>query len=117
MKQALPHVLSAITLLGIYLTGRKSWVGWAVGLGNQTLWAAFIASDWENNAGLSWLAVALTFLYTKNLIRWRREERDLAARPECPVRWDPELGTWVHRGGYRGVDGPADRPVNTPVTS
>lgn len=96
MKQALPHVLSAITLLGIYFTGKKKWWGWAIGLGNQGLWIAFILSDWENNNGLGWLALALIFLYAKNLIAWRRDE----AIPPCPVYWNPVLGAWVRAGGY-----------------
>ncbi len=103
MKQLIPWATSAITLVGIHLQGRKSWVGWAVGLGNQALWIAMIVAfgTW----GLAPLSAALIVMYTRNLLRWRREDRDLAARPECPVRWDPDLGVWVHRGGYQAVDG------------
>ncbi len=71
MRQALPIVTAVLTLLGMWLAGSKRWEGWAVGLLNQVLWLWFIVlfEAW----GLLILTVALTVIYTRNLIAWRRE--------------------------------------------
>jgi hypothetical protein len=60
-----------MTLWGMWLAGSKDWRGWAVGLGNQTLWLAFIIAfgAW----GLLPLSAALVVIYTRNLLAWRSE--------------------------------------------
>ena len=71
LDQALPLATSLMTLLAMWLVGNKRAAGWVVGLANQILWVAFIVAF--NAWGLLPLTVALTFLYTRNLICWRRE--------------------------------------------
>jgi hypothetical protein len=115
VKQAIPWLTSAGTLLGIYLTGKKRWQGWAVGLANQAVWITFIVlfDAW----GLLPLAVALIGLYAKNLIGWRREEiaREerywspafpmvgdiFQANESCRYRYHGK-GLWVRQGGFSG---------------
>lgn len=72
MRQVIPLVTSVVTLVGIYEAGNKRSRGWAIGLANQALWLAFIVvfGAW----GLLPLCGALTVMYTRNLIRWRRDE-------------------------------------------
>lgn len=72
VRQAIALSTSVVTLYGMWLTGNKRWQGWAVGLGNQGLWLVFIITfgAW----GLLPLSVALTVIYTRNLVRWRAEE-------------------------------------------
>jgi hypothetical protein len=62
---------SLVTLLGMWLVARKDWRGWLVGLVNQLLWLWLIIDTgaW----GLLILTVALSCIYTKALIDWRRE--------------------------------------------
>lgn len=73
MRQILPLLLSAITIYGMWLAGEKRSAGWAVGLANQVPWLAFIIvfEAW----GLLPLTVALIVTYSRNLLRWRAEER------------------------------------------
>lgn len=73
MKQLLPWLTSAGTLLGMWLVGQKRSVGWIVGLVNQVLWVTFaIAFEaW----GLLPLTVALIIIYTRALVKWRADER------------------------------------------
>ena len=73
MRQILPLLLSAITIYGMWLAGEKRSAGWAVGLANQAPWLAFIIvfEAW----GLLPLTVALIVTYSRNLLRWRAEER------------------------------------------
>lgn len=54
----------------MWAVGKHHWWGWLIGLCNQALWLATILlfGTW----GLLPLSVALTFLYTKNLLAWRR---------------------------------------------
>ena len=69
MRQLIPLATSVVTLIGMWLAGSGSWKGWAVGLGNQALWLAFIFAfgAW----GLLPLSAALIVVYTRNLLRWR----------------------------------------------
>jgi len=79
VKAVFPWLLSAGTLGNMWLVGNKNKLGWVVGLANQALWITFIVlfSAW----GLLPLALALIVLYTRNLVRWRREE---LASSTCP---------------------------------
>lgn len=67
--QALPLLLSAVTIVGMWKVGEKKSVGWTIGLANQALWAVFIVAfeAW----GLVPLCAALVFVYSRNLLRWR----------------------------------------------
>lgn len=71
IRQAIALATSALTIWGMWLAGSKNWRGWAVGLGNQALWLAFIIvfGAW----GLLPLSVALVFIYSRNLLRWKRD--------------------------------------------
>lgn len=73
MRQAISLITSAVTLLGMWLAGNKRPSAWLVGLGNQALWFATIVafSVW----GLLPLNAALIVVYSRNFLRWRREER------------------------------------------
>lgn len=71
MKQVLPLITSTLTVYNMYLAGNKDRRAWILGLFNQILWLAFIISfkAW----GLLPLTVALTFMYSRNLIKWSKE--------------------------------------------
>lgn len=71
MRQILPLVISAFTMLAMWMIGNKSWKGWVVGLVNQGLWIAF-AIIFEAY-GLIPLSVVLTVIYIRNLMKWRQD--------------------------------------------
>lgn len=72
MKQFIALSTSFGTLITMWLTGNKKWYGWAVGLANQIVWVTFIIMF--DAYGLLPLFVALVVIYTRNLIKWRRED-------------------------------------------
>ena len=67
----LPWVLSANTIVTMFWVGNKDWRGWALGLGAQVLWFywIYLVAAW----GLLPGAIALTFVYARNLRKWLRE--------------------------------------------
>lgn len=73
MKALLPWATSAFTLLGMWLIGQKRSVGWVVGLLNQGCWITFAIAfkAW----GLLPLSAALTVIYVRSLLAWRRDEQ------------------------------------------
>lgn len=76
-RQLLPFVTGMVTLIGMWAAGsHRSW-SWALGIANQGLWFAFIVAfgAW----GLLPLNVALVVVYSRNLVKWRREARVLDA--------------------------------------
>lgn len=77
MRQVIPLLTSAVTLWGMWLAGNKRSLAWVVGLANQGLWLAFIVvfEAW----GLLPLSTSLVVVYTRNLLRWRAQERAVAA--------------------------------------
>lgn len=72
MKQLIPLVLSAVTLWMMWQAGNLNRIAWLVGLCNQALWAVFIVTfgAW----GLLPLNIALVYTYTRNLVKWKRED-------------------------------------------
>lgn len=76
LRQIIPLLLSANTLVLTWLVGNRRTAGWVLGCLGQALWFVFIIT-WQV-WGLLPLAVGLSIVYTRNLVRWRREER---ARP------------------------------------
>jgi hypothetical protein len=42
------YILTAVGILGLWLAGRKSRAGWAVGLGAQSLWIVYavVSAQW-----------------------------------------------------------------------
>lgn len=67
-------VLAAVGILGIYLAGRKLWIGWAVGVGAQALWLAYalVTAQW----GFIITAVAYAWVYGSNWRKWVVEGRN-----------------------------------------
>lgn len=65
-------VLAAVGIAGIYLAGKKSKWGWALGLAAQVLWLIFAVVTAQY--GFILTAVAYGAVYGKNLWQWHREE-------------------------------------------
>ncbi|THV25994.1 nicotinamide mononucleotide transporter [Glycomyces paridis] len=74
LRQAIPLLLSANTLTLTWLVGNRKTSGWVLGCIGQALWFVFIFT-WQV-WGLLPLAIGLTIVYARNLIRWRRERRE-----------------------------------------
>jgi uncharacterized Tic20 family protein len=72
-RQMLSLVTAALTLWGMWLAGNKRSAGWIVGLVNQAFWLATIVvfEVW----GLLPLTAALVVVYSRNLLKWRREDQ------------------------------------------
>ena len=72
MNPAWSFVLTAIGVVGLYLAGRRSPWGWAVGLAAQSLWLtyALVTGQW----GFILSAFAYGWVYLTNLRRWRTPE-------------------------------------------
>jgi hypothetical protein len=68
------YALAAVGILGIYLAGRRSWVGWAVGVGAQALWIVYALVTAQPGFIVSALAYAV--VYGRNWWKWAREERE-----------------------------------------
>jgi hypothetical protein len=72
LVETLPFILSGVTILSMWLAGRKDKRAWALGLANQTLWLVFI---WQTQSwGLLVLAGALICIYSRNYLRWRKDD-------------------------------------------
>ena len=68
-------VLAAVGVLGIWLAGRHSAIGWAVGLGAQVLWVAYAVVTRQR--GFIASALAYGTVYGHNWLRWHgRSQRD-----------------------------------------
>lgn len=72
LRQVIPLITSAVTLLTMWLAGSKKSAAWLLGIANQGLWAWFIIvfEAW----GLIPLSVCLTVIYARNYFRWRRDQ-------------------------------------------
>lgn len=66
------YVLMAVGVFGLYLAGRKSKWGWAVGIAAQVLWIAYAIATQQWGFIIS--AIAYGAVYIKNFVTWRREE-------------------------------------------
>jgi len=66
--------LAVVGILGIYLAGRKSLWGWAVGFGAQVLWLVF--GIVTGQYGFIFSSVAYGIVYGRNWFRWRVEARN-----------------------------------------
>jgi hypothetical protein len=67
------YLLTAVGVFGLWLAGRKSKAGWAVGIGAQGLWIAYATAT--RQWGFYASAVAYGAVYVCNFARWQREER------------------------------------------
>lgn len=69
MAQVWSWLLMAVGVTGLYLAGRRYWIGWAIGLGSQVLWLAYSISTRQ------WGFLVSCFVYgavhLRNLIAWR----------------------------------------------
>lgn len=65
--------LAAVGIIGIWLAGNRSRIGWALGLSAQVLWVIFALVTIQYGFILS--ALAYGFVYGRNLYRWRTERR------------------------------------------
>ena len=72
MKALLPWATSLGTLWGMWAVSQKHWWGWLIGLVNQVLWISFSVAfaAW----GLLPLSAALTVIYVRALVQWRRDD-------------------------------------------
>lgn len=64
--------LTALGLLGIYLSGKKNYWGWGLGVISQVVWIVYAVATQQWGFILS--AFAYGFLYGKNFMQWRKEE-------------------------------------------
>lgn len=65
--------LAVIGIAGLLLAGQKNKLGWALGLFAQLAWIAYALISRQYGFILS--AVAYGIVYSRNWLRWRREER------------------------------------------
>jgi nicotinamide riboside transporter PnuC len=65
--------LASIGILGLVLAGRKSSIGWAVGLFAQLLWIVYALVTAQYGFILS--AVAYGYVYFTNWRKWRKDEQ------------------------------------------
>jgi hypothetical protein len=75
-------ILMVVGVFGLWLAGRKSPWGWAVGLGAQALWVAYALASRQYGFLVS--AGAYGWVYLKNFLAWRKpvspessEDRDV----------------------------------------
>lgn len=74
MRLAISLLTSAGTLWGMWAAGGKKSYAWVIGLANQVVWLAFIVAfqSW----GLLPLSAALVVVYSRNHLRWKREQAE-----------------------------------------
>lgn len=65
-------LLTAAGVTGLWLAGRRSSWGWAIGLAAQALWIAYAIATQQWGFIIS--ALAYGAVYGRNLQRWRRED-------------------------------------------
>ena len=64
-------ILTAVGVTGLWLAGRHSPWGWAVGIGAQVLWLAYALST--RQWGFLVSCGAYGWVYVRNFRQWRRE--------------------------------------------
>lgn len=67
-------ILTVVGATGIYLTTRKLWVGFAVGLAVQILWVIYALST--NQWGFIGSALLYGTVHTIGLRRWLQEKKE-----------------------------------------
>lgn len=81
----LVFVLSLVMALagcaGLVLAGRGMWQGWAIGLAVQPVWAVFALVT--KGYGLLITCVMYGTVYAKNLLKWRKQNRELAIKRDA----------------------------------
>lgn len=61
-------LLATVGVFGLWLAGRKSWVGWAIGLGAQFLWVGYALATEQYGFLIS--AGAYAAVNAHNLRKW-----------------------------------------------
>lgn len=76
----LPWLMSAVTIYMTLMAGNKAPWAWAVGLGNQVFWLTWIIATeaW----GLLPMTAALTFVYTRNHLKWTQKPKPMTLHPD-----------------------------------
>jgi hypothetical protein len=77
-------VLAAAGCTGLVLAGKGRWYGWGVGLAVQPVWAAYAIVT--KGYGLLLTCLMYGTVYTKNLLKWRREQALIAKYPALGKR-------------------------------
>ena len=78
MSAVWSYLLTAAGVTGIWLAGRKSTWGWAIGLGAQVLWVAYAVAT--RQWGFIVSALVYGSVYARNWVRWTREATGERAR-------------------------------------
>ena len=71
----LPWIMSLITITTLWLAGDKKLLAWKLGLFNQILWSLFIYDTGQY--GLIPMTIAVTFVYIRNYIKFKRMMNDI----------------------------------------
>jgi len=81
-------VMGVVGITGIFIAGKGRWQGWLIGLLVQPVWIAFfvVTEAWPGII----LPLGYGWVYGKNLLAWRREER---------MRGGDEMGFTKHGHG------------------
>lgn len=75
-------LLTVVGVTGLYLAGRRSRWGWAIGLGAQVLWIAYALVS--RQYGFIASALAYGAVYTRNVVVWSRDRRTQHAEEARP---------------------------------
>ena len=75
MKELLPWICSATSIIMIWLMGNKSICGPITGLISQAVWFAYVFAYWDSAWGLLPAVVVFTYVHYRNLRKWKRESR------------------------------------------
>lgn len=76
--------LMTVGVFGLWLAGRRNRLGWAVGLGAQTLWVAFALATRQYGFLVS--AGAYGWIYARNFRLWRIDSATAADLEESNTR-------------------------------
>jgi hypothetical protein len=96
------------------VAGRGKWQGWAIGLGTQPIWATYAIIT--KGYGLLLTCAMFTTVYTKNLIKWRRDET-LVKALEAGVNSGFITANEARGMGKAGLSFPAKSERVTKVTN
>ncbi|NIL57110.1 hypothetical protein [Salinispora arenicola] len=75
-------LLTAVGVTGLYLAGRRSPWGWAVGIGAQALWLAYAVHTRQWGFLIS--CAAYGWVYARNFRQWRADKPEPARQPTRP---------------------------------
>jgi hypothetical protein len=70
--------LSILGVIGIYLTGRKKWYGFAVGIANECAWVFYAVST--KQWGFIFGSTIYISVYSLNINKWLSDERKMKIR-------------------------------------